>query len=48
MNSWIIPQHTHLVETYEQFENRDAFEPIKIHCDVDTNDFIKLNQLTEK
>ena len=37
----IITQHLHLVETYEQFDNRDAFEPIKFYYVVDNDAFTK-------
>ena len=48
MHQWIITQHQNMVEKHEKFDDRDAFEPIKITCAVD-NDYIKkLNQLMVK
>ena len=40
VHQWIITQHPNMVEEYEQFDDRDAFEPIKITCAVD-NDYLK-------
>ena len=31
----IIDKHPHLVETYDKFDDCDAFEPIKIACSMD-------------
>ena len=45
MHQCIITQHPHLVETYEQFYNRDTFEPIKLNCDVE-NEHITKSQST--
>ena len=45
MNKWIITQHPNMVEEYEQFDNRDAFEPIKLTFSVD-HDAITKTELT--
>ena len=38
-----ITQHLHLVETYQNFYTRNAFEPIKLDCAVD-NDALTENE----
>ena len=37
-----------MVGKYEQFDDHDIFEPIKIACGVDKNALKKPNKLTEK
>ena len=35
VHKWVITHHPHLVEIYEQFDARDAFEPIKYSWSLD-------------
>ena len=37
VRQWIIINQLNWLEKYEQFDNHDAFEPIKLACSLESN-----------